>query len=245
MPPTAAKRKPQKKKPKKVSEKELVYAIAKRHHVPGWLLWGIYGAESTWGTNGDNYFGLIEPEYRMYNGKVRKPQNTADLAESADIAAELLYSLKKEHGTWAAAVDAYAPYSISHPRELSRQHGNGNFVDFPLNIPLPGLPGGLETVPGIGGIGNVIEEVGGTIGEAGIPGVSDIASGLSNVAAFFRGLGELILTPEGWARLGKIIGGAILLLWGLRIIIRESTGSDPVHTATKVAETAAAVAAVK
>ncbi len=65
------------------------------------------------------------------------------------------------------------------------------------------------------------------------------------IPAFFKGFGELVLTPEGWLRLAKLLGGSIFVLWGLRIVIRESTGSDPVKGVTKAAEAAAVVAAVK
>jgi hypothetical protein len=84
----------------------------------------------------------------------------------------------------------------------------------------------------------------GVIGGANIPVVSDLANSLRNIAAFFRGIGELILTPEGWLRMGKLLGGILLLLWGLRIIIRESTGTDPVKTATKTVAKGAEVAAL-
>lgn len=77
-----------------------------------------------------------------------------------------------------------------------------------------------------------------------IPVLSDLAASLRNIAAFFRGIGELILTPEGWLRMGKLLGGALLLFWGLRIVIRESTGTDPVKAATKTVAKGAEVAAL-
>lgn len=82
-----------------------------------------------------------------------------------------------------------------------------------------------------------------------IPGVSNPLEFIKGVNAFFTGLGELILTPEGWLRLGKLLGGSILLFWGLRIVIRESTGTDPVkattNTAKKAGELALLAATVK
>lgn len=71
------------------------------------------------------------------------------------------------------------------------------------------------------------------------------AVGLQPIAAFFVGLGELILTPEGWLRLSKMIGGGILLFWGLRIVVSESTGTDPVHTVKKAGEVAATAVVAK
>lgn len=89
----------------------------------------------------------------------------------------------------------------------------------------------------------------GGLGDANIPLLSDAANALTGVNAFFTGLGELILTPEGWVRSGKLVGGSILVFWGLRVVVRVSTGTDPVKAATdtakKAVETAAVVATVK
>lgn len=78
---------------------------------------------------------------------------------------------------------------------------------------------------------------------------SGLAGELRKIAAFFVGIGELILTPEGWLRLAKILGGAYLLLKGLNLVISESTGVDAAKAAKKAAvnaaETAAVVATVK
>ena len=111
----------------------------------------------------------------------------------------------------------------------------------PLDVPLPG--------PNIDPFapfnpGKAAEEGLGIVGGLDIPVVSDLANSLRNIAAFFRGIGELLLTPEGWLRMGKLLGGAILLFWGLRIVIRESTGTDPVKAATKTAAKGAEVAAL-
>jgi hypothetical protein len=99
----------------------------------------------------------------------------------------------------------------------------------PLSV-IPGVPnplGGIET----------------SIGE------------LGELVKFFKDAGELLFSPEGWLRLGKMFGGAILLLWGLRVLVRESTLEAPAsasaavqaakpHIVKKAAETAASVAAV-
>lgn len=251
---------------KHATEKAVVYAAARRHGIPGWLLWGVYGAENSWTYGNGVPFGLIEPSY---NGRVF--HNTG-LPEAADLAAEVLARLKKERGSLPAAVSAYSggSYTIEHPKELARSnHSNGNVIPVDLhfgapllgphvNIPFPGptfnpldplegpqkelygkLFGGLE-----GGLGG--------IGEAGIPGISALAESLKNIAAFFRGMGELLLTPAGWLRIAKIGGGAIMFLWGLKIFIRNSTGVDAVRQGSKVKKTvekavdaAAVVATVK
>jgi hypothetical protein len=79
--------------------------------------------------------------------------------------------------------------------------------------------------------------------------VEALAHSVNNIAAFFVGFGELVLTPEGWVRSGKLVGGSILVFWGLRVVVRVSTGTDPVKAATstvkKGVEAAAIVATVK
>jgi hypothetical protein len=78
----------------------------------------------------------------------------------------------------------------------------------------------------------------------GITNPLDALSEIGDIVNFFRHAGELLLTEQGWLRIGKMLGGSILLLWGLRVLVREGTGADPVKTGKKLAETAAATAAV-
>ena len=80
---------------------------------------------------------------------------------------------------------------------------------------------------------------------AGVPGVGEIGnavSGLGDLVSFFQHASELLFTEQGWIRIGKMGGGVILILWGLRVVIREGTGSDPVRSVAKAGEKAAEVA---
>jgi hypothetical protein len=65
------------------------------------------------------------------------------------------------------------------------------------------------------------------------------------IIAFFQHAGELLFTEAGWIRLGKMLGGVLLILWGLRVLVKQTTGTDPVRVAKKTAEAAAAVAVAK
>jgi hypothetical protein len=199
---------------KSLTKRQVVDASARKHGVPEWLLWGIFGAESTFGTNGNNYFGLIEPEYKMANGNIRRPKHTDDIFESSDIAAELLASLKQEHGSWAAAVAQYAPYSISHPKELSQQgssEGKETAESKFFQFKTPKEQKEFEKLAGEENLKSGFE----------IGGVNPLDS-LKDIGAVFLGAGELLFTPEGWLRLGKLIGGAILFLWGLNVLVQGS-----------------------
>ena len=233
---------------RKATEKRIVYAAARKHGVPGWLLWGIYGAENSWNPNNGVIFGLIS-------------ENPKNFSEAADIAAQYLARLKHEHGSWGGAVSAYSggEYTISHPKELAQQHkGQGNTIPVdlelgPLTVPLPG-PDINPIFPSKPLLEGILEGEAGTLLKEGAEKTLGVI-GLQPIAAFFVGLGELILTPEGWVRLAKLIGGAYLLSKGLNIVIRESTGADvgrgakglaeTGRSAKKLAETAATVAAVK
>lgn len=154
----------------------------------------------------------------------------------------------RDWSIWEAYTDgSYKSYlggSGFGTRPPSRHKAKSVLADLelgPLNVPLPG--------PNIDPLApfnpeEAAEKGLGLISGADIPVVSDLANSLRNIAAFFRGIGELILTPEGWLRMGKLLGGVILLFWGLRIVIRESTGTDPVKTATKTAAKGAELAAL-
>lgn len=104
------------------------------------------------------------------------------------------------------------------------------------------------TIPGVGpvltpnDIAGGISDIAGA-GEDAINAIPDgfaaVASVMEGIAKFFVGLGELLLTPEGWTRLAKLIGGAILLLWGLNGLANVVTGSRPISSAAKLAVGAA------
>lgn len=216
------------KKPNKATEKQIVYAAAKRHGIPGWLLWGIYGAENSWDPTNGVQFGLIETTYPQLNGghgrTVKDPNN---IIETSDVAAELIASLAKERGGIGQAVLAYSgnEYSISHPRELASSNSSqGKMVDlFGTLGEIFGNPGGFggqESYSGAGAgasglVNKLAEETGGF-------GLSGLLTPLTTIAEVFKSVGELLFTPEGWVRLGKLIGGAILFLWGLNTLVQGS-----------------------
>lgn len=96
------------------------------------------------------------------------------------------------------------------------------------------LPGGplLNLVPGLGSGG----------------GIKNPLDGLKAVAAFFSKALTLFY-PATWLRIGKIVLGFSLILYGLNALFKSSFGVSPAGTVVgagkKAAETAAAVAVVK
>lgn len=118
--------------------------------------------------------------------------------------------------------------------------GDATFKNYMVDLKLPGpipdipLPG-----PDISPFPKGVDQAANAIGNP-----LDTFHEFISIAAFFKGLGELILTPEGWLRMAKLGGGSILVFWGLRVIVRESTGTDPVKAATNTAKKGAELAAL-
>lgn len=167
-------------------------------------------------------------------------------AVSAPCATRMAIKLSEDGTSWDGG--KWEAHENGAYRQFLGKSGVGDgtkFVDAPFHLPLPGPldPGNIwEEAEGLGGaIGGIFGgDPGGLSGKAG-----EIEGGIRGVAAFFVGLGELILTPEGWLRLAKLLGGAYLLSKGLNIVIRESTGVDAAQGVKKAAETAAVVATIK
>lgn len=65
-----------------------------------------------------------------------------------------------------------------------------------------------------------------------LSGLDAIAGVLEAIAKFFVGLGELLLTPEGWLRLGKLIGGGALVAIGTNRLAKDTLGIDPIGSIT-------------
>lgn len=78
-----------------------------------------------------------------------------------------------------------------------------------------------------------------------LSGLDAVATAVEAMAKFFVGLGELLLTPEGWIRLGKLLVGGILIVWGISKLAGRLGGGKVAKagrsTASKVAGAAATV----
>lgn len=99
------------------SDRQVVSEAASKAGIPFWTLWGVYGAESTWGRGGSNWFGLVAVP------------RTGSFAGDAQASASTLARLYKEHGTWEGAIRAYSgsEYGIAHVKQLAGQEGaNGS-----------------------------------------------------------------------------------------------------------------------
>jgi hypothetical protein len=115
-------------------KKPPVAAAAARFNVPFWILWGVFGAESTWGTGGTHPFGLVSPQLH----------ETGDYKKDALIAAKLLALLKQQEGTWEKALRKYSNngYGVDHLKQLAGG----------AQVP-SGASTGLAAIPGASAVG--------------------------------------------------------------------------------------------
>jgi hypothetical protein len=177
----------------------LVEAIFRAYGLPGWLGWGTYGAESSYGQAGEFFFGGID----------LPAGNTKNLALAARESARAYAGLVKQYGSVAAAVPHYSgnSYTVSHPEALGKggAGGQGKTASTEMVLSLSEIPL-IESLnpfnwikPNLGETppGKEVEKVGGAINTIG-------------------GLVEVLTSGETWLRLGEAIAGAILIYLGLR-----------------------------
>lgn len=69
-------------------------------------------------------------------------------------------------------------------------------------------------------------------------------TGLAAIGKLAIGLSELLLTPEGWQQIIKVVIGGTILLWALNQLSKTMLGVNPASAATKVAKVAATKKAV-
>lgn len=231
----------------RATKAQVVDASAHKFGVPPWILWGVFGAESTYGTNGDNWFGLVDVPAR----------NKTNLQEDSEISAKTLAHWKAQLGTWPAAIEGYSGknYGIQHVLEMSQQgkaqarervptsagFSPSGKIDVSLGEGIPLLESlnpenwlkknPAETPPG--------KE---------LPKAEGVISSLEGVAQFFADLTKLIFTPAGLMQIAEMGGGIIMIFWGLHRLFEAGTGvnivGSGVSTAKKAVGTAATVATV-
>lgn len=175
----------------------------KHYGLPGWLGWGTYGAESSYGQAGEFKFGGID----------LPAGNTSNLALAARESAKAYAGLVKQYGSVTAAVPHYSgnSYTVAHVKSLAAGGGQGHMVDASLLNHLGEILGGNFA----GGLGSAAGEA---LGEGKSPlapveeAAGGLSSGLSSVGDFFSALTNV----ETWIRIGEVLAGAVLLYLGLK-----------------------------
>lgn len=222
---------------KKTTKRKATERIFESFGLPGWLGWGTAGAESTYGTNGNYAFGGIDLP-NSGNGNY-----WVEARESA----KAYKGLVEKYGSVEAAIPHYSgnSYTISHVKQLANAgfSEGGERVDASLLEDIPGVGPTFKLFEGVGGAVGVPNPLGKgaeIFGEA--SGLGSIAQPFITISEVFKVMGELLFTPEGWLRIGKIVGGSIFFLWGLEKIMAGSSPSrGPVSSLAKDAAVAAVV----
>lgn len=129
-----------------MSQEQDVAAAAKATGVPFGLLWGIFGAESSWGKGGSNWFGLTAVP------------RTSSFAGDAKRSGETLHRLYYQQGSWEGALRAYSggSYGYEHAHQLG-QENRQHFVEI---IP------GESKIPLVGSLGKALQGGGEAGGKA-------------------------------------------------------------------------------
>ena len=183
--------------------KAQVEAIFEKEGVPGWVGWGTYGAESSYGkaTNDAGHgFGLIESHYPGGT-----PNNNP--VHNAEISAKLYKELITNSGGLGSAVNAYSggEYTITHISELA---GPGKKKGVGENL--------INEGPISEGVENAVVHAPKNIANA----ISH--SPLGDIVGFIGRLFE----PSFWLRVGKGIAGFLLLGFGAITLMKVLLGVD-------------------
>jgi hypothetical protein len=179
--------------------------------IPLWVLLGVYGSESTYGTayrgggRSYGYFGLTSPG--LWNPSMSFQQD-------AETSAKLLAKLYRQHGNnWDAALHAYSGggYGAAHAQQMANSAPGA----LARAIKSLGVNLGPLTAPAAAA---------GAVGGA----VSSVAGGIGNIAS-------LVTSGSFWLRVLEALGGIILLALGL-VSLAGGSPEKIAATAAKVAK---------
>lgn len=234
-----------------LTPKQQTALSAKKFGVPFWALWGIAGAESTWGEGGSNLFGLLDAAEGV---------NVSNWKEASEQAAKTLAGLKKQYGSLSQAISHYSGYSYnaSHPKALAAESGvtaaNENRVvkrelsHVKTTITTAGgevIPVNLWETLGELAHGGLLEQgpKGKVLGPGGAldEGVeqatpSIIPEAITGAFKDFDAVAKLLVSPQFWIRVAEAIGGMILLYVALKALTGASLpGEGAAKSAAKAA----------
>ncbi len=204
-----------------------INAASSQTGVPAGILLGVLGQETSFGTNvttsSTGAMGAFQFEpataqqygYPMTNTLDAKTFNAQALA-----AGHYLADLSKQTGSWDAALKHYSGGGYGLAQVQKQVKNEPSFLAHTA-------AGGIDVAGAVGsGVGSVKNAV-----TAPFNAVSDVASAIGNIAS---ALGN----PHTWLTVAKFLGGAILLLLGLRGLLDTGSGSGGsrvAHAARKVA----------
>lgn len=205
------------------SQQEIVEAAAKKHAVPANVLWGVYGVETSHGSNistssagAKGAFQFIESTAHSYGYPYTNAHDEKTFAAQADVAAKYLSDLYHEHGSWDAALKAYSGGGYGYQQVAAQgkiPKGGGEL--FPGSSVIDKVQN-LLGVPGIDETAGAVSSGASAVGEA----ASGAASAVTGTAEVLKALTE----PETWLRVAEAVGGMVLFAMGLKTLTRGSGG---------------------
>lgn len=193
-------------------------AAAKKWHVPLWILVGIYGIETGFGSNvATSSAGAQGPFQFIPSTAAAYHVNVNSFASSADGAAHLMSDLHKQYGSWDSAATHYSGggYGISEVRAkvpeapkalLGKTTPQQLLTSFlPFQAPIPGLPDPLVPhipTPNPGSIS---------------PGsLLSLPSEVITAARGFTDIAKMLTSAQFWIRVGEAVAGLTLLHMGMK-----------------------------
>jgi hypothetical protein len=254
----------------RLTKPQILAAAARKWHVPLWVLYGVWGIESTFGEDPAAQHpnsAEAEGDFQFIPGTAAAyGVNVNSFASSANGAAHYLHDLKKERGSWAAAIEGYGGgYTAADVKAMAKKRGvtprnsekrreralvkaaaaNGA----PISPKATTLPVGIFEKIFPGKLGEAIEPPPHPFseGSAEIPNAGgsllDFPGELLQSATAVTAIITTLLDIHFWIRVGMALGAFILLYMGLQALTGQGPSAGDV--ARRSAETATAVAAVK
>jgi hypothetical protein len=223
------------------SQESIVEAAAKKHGVPPSILWGVYGVETSHGSNistssagAKGAFQFIESTAKSYGYPYTNEHTEKVFAAQADVAAKYLADLYREHGSWDSALKAYSGggYGYSQVAAQGKIPKSGGGELFPGESVVAGVDS-LLGVPSPKEVFGAGESVVGT-GESA---VNTVGSAVSGTAEVVKALAE----PETWLRVAEAVGGMVLFAMGLKTLTRGSGTAGPLAEVSRQARGAGGV----
>lgn len=197
----------------------IVKREAQKNGVPYWILWGVYGAETTHGANittsstGAKGAFQFEPETaKAYNYPYTNEFTIPIFEKQASAAARYLAALHKScGGDWNCAIKHYSGggYDLNHVKQYSE---------------------GLQTIE---------TPIGGIVKGSPLAGPAEAVNELTSWTKDLGNLLKFLSSSSGWVRIGKVILGFVLVVLALNQLSKISGGPDVVGGAQSAAGVAA------
>lgn len=244
----------------------VVQAAAQKWGIPSWVLWGVYGTETRFGsdvkTSSTGAVGSFQFEpstAAAYGYPVTNATDLKTFAAQANGAAHYLSDLFHQTNSWDTAISHYnsGPAGAYQPSYVASVHSLGpNISTVKLSnstwvaiaaalgvaLPLGAAAAGPEAIIGALGGGGAAGDTAAGGGAGGAAGTAAKIAGTVAGAATTATLISLLTDVNFWIRIGEGLLGAALLLLGLRAL----TGGDgnPVTVASGLAKKTATAAMV-